>query len=321
MMSKSNSTTDSGSEDRYQGFSLKSVCWGYRKIFENAIEGLFNEGGIGTHRRRVTAKFFELLKFADQSCFDRVLKEFLGALNPRTRWLMDLPGIFADVVDLGRMLAESKLYYGIRFFETLGSGGFGDSPEQVRALLTLMRRLRQVDEDLAVAFMKGYRRLIERLTLEELELYVKVGTEIFAENPKTSLAFMEGTLKTSETYIRSITRECRLCDVQRLIEAMLKALVGYEVEVDDLSKLDSDDLIERGCSVVCMYKWLYLPTRIRHFDTAISNRNWYLLAGIVAAGMLSENSFCRIHGHKEYRTCSDVVGDDPLRLNLYKIRH
>ncbi|MCD6394868.1 MAG: VWA domain-containing protein [Planctomycetes bacterium] len=318
-MSRRNSEADSVSEDRYQGFSLKSVCWGYRDIFKKAIEGLFSRGSIGEHRREVTTKVFELLKRADQSCFDHILKEFLKALNPRTRWLMDLPSIFEDIVDLGRTLGESRLYYGTRFFETLGSGGFGDSPGQVRALLTTMRRLRRTDEDLAIAFMKGYRRLIDRLTGQELELYVKVGLDIFARNKKSGLAFMDGTLKTSEVYIRSITQEWRLGDVQDLMARMLKALVGYEIEINDLTKLDSDDLIERGSSIICMYKWLYLPQRIRYFDDGVANRDWYLLVGVVAAGMLVENSFCRIHGHPVYTTCSDVVGDNPLRINLFQI--
>ena len=92
---------------RYQGFSLKSVCWGYREIFREAIEGLFREGLIGPDRRQVTAAVFDLLRRADQSHFDHVLKEFLGALNPRTRWLVELPGLFADVVELGGRLGRA----------------------------------------------------------------------------------------------------------------------------------------------------------------------------------------------------------------------
>jgi len=75
--------------DRYQGFCLRSVTWGYRKIFENAIEELFRQGYLGSQRQEVTARFFGLMKRADQSCFDHVLRQFLGALNPTNRWIMD----------------------------------------------------------------------------------------------------------------------------------------------------------------------------------------------------------------------------------------
>jgi len=309
----------SSAAGRYHGFELASVCWGYRELFADAIERLLAEGFLGSDRPVVTEKFFGLLKQAGRNCFDDVLKEFLGAMNSRTRWLMDLPGLFCDVVDLGGELARSKLHHGIRYFELLGNGGFGDSPRQVRNLLTHTRRLRETDEDLAVAFMKGYHRLIERLTPVELEQYARAGLQIFAGNRQKGLAFMETKLKTSETYIASITRECRLPDVAPMLGNLLVALVGYEVEVNELTRLDSDDLQYRGSSVVCMYKWLYVPNRIRHFEDAPSNRRWYLLIGVAAAAMLAEDSFCRIHGHPDYTTCRDVVGDDALRLNLFQI--
>ena len=318
-MSQADDPEPNATEDRYHGFSLKSVCWGYREIFAEAIEGLFEAGHIGPARREVTAHCFELLKQADQSCFDRVLKEFLEALNPRTRWLMDLPGVFGDVVDLGRRLAESRIYYGIQFFQTLGAGGFGDSPRQVRDLLTHVRRLREVDDELAVALLKGYRRLIDRLRPEELHAYIAAGLRAFNRNARSGVSFMAGTLTSAEAYIVSLTRECRLHDVHPLLSGLLKALVGYGVEIGDLSGLDHDELALRGTAVVCMHKWLFLPQRIRHFDNASLNRAWYLLIGVVAAGMLEGNSFCRVHGHPDYRTCRDVVGDAPLRTNLFAI--
>jgi len=311
--------TQKQEDSRYHGFSLQSVCWGYRDIFEKAIEGLFEQGLLGAGKQEVSREFFDLLRKADQSCFDHVLKEFLGSINPRTRWIMDLPGIFADVTNLGRELAESKLYYGISYFKILGKGGFGDSPKDVRNAVNHVLRLRKTDEDLTFAFMKGYRKLLGRLTEEEIDLYINEGLKLFHRNRQHGLGFMEGTTKSSENIIRSITRECRLADIQKSLASMLRALVGYEVEVSDLGNLDSDDLIERGSSMVCMYKWLYLPLIVRHFDKTEQNRAWYLLMAVISAGMLSENSFCRIHGHPQYRTCKDLVGDDITKLNLFQI--
>lgn len=306
-------------DERYQGFSLKDVCWGYREIFADAIERLFDEGLIGPGRREVTGDFFDLLKRSDQNGFDHVLKEFLAALNPRTRWLLDLPGVFSDVVRLGGELASTRLYYGVRFFETLGAGGFGDSPEQVRHLVTLLRRLRDVDDELAMGLLKGYRMLIERLAPGELERYVRAGLDIHARNPASGVQFLEGTLRSSETYIRSITRECRLEDVSELLERLLRALVGCKVEVGHLGALDSDDLIERGSTVVCLHRWLYLPRRVRDFDDARRNRDFYLLATLVAAAMLADDSFPRVHGLPEYRTCAALVDGDRARLNLFQV--
>jgi len=318
-MSRASAKSTATEAGRLHGFSLRSVCWGYREIFARAIQGLFDEGWIGPQRREITAKFFDLMKQADQTCFDHVLKEFLGALNPRTRWLMDLPELFGDLVQLAQELAGRRLHYGMTLFRTLGSGGLGDRPEQVRDLIAHVRRLKEADEDLAESFIKGYRRLIDRLRPEEIGLYTGVALRILRRDKKKALAFMEGSLRTSESYLRHITRECRLDDVRGLMESLLKALTGGEVEVRQLGQLDSDDLVEHGSVVVCLYRWLYVPARIRHFDDASLNRKWYLLTCLVAAGMIAEDSFPRVHGHRDFRSCRDVVGSQTLRLNLFQV--
>jgi len=305
--------------DHYRGFSLSSVCWGYRDIFARTLKGLFARGAIGENRPGVTNAFFSLMRCAEQQHFDYVLKEFLSSLNPRTAWMMELPGIFAEVTETGRELAEVKLHYGISYFRILGEGGFGSTPGQVRYLVTMLKRLRAVDEDLAMAFLSGYGKLSAQLEPSEIDVYVKRGLRAFHQNARTGLRFMEGSLKTSDLVIRSLTREARLEDLAGPLAALLRALVGYEVEIADLSRLDSDELIERGTRMVCMSRWLYLPSRIRDFETVAQNRNWYRLCGVVAAGMLSMDSFSRIQGHPGYATCVDLVGGDMLRLNCFQI--
>ncbi|NQU44965.1 VWA domain-containing protein [bacterium] len=305
--------------DPYRGFDLGTVCWGYRGIFEDAIEGLFNEGLIGGENEEVTEALFSVLKGADQNCYDHVLKEFLASLNSRTRWMLELPAVFTDVTETGRLLAEARLHFGIAYFRVLGQGGFGETPAQVRFLLTMVRRLFERDGDLALAFLRGYARLLNRLAPDEIEMYVREGLKIFGRNSQAGYAFMAGISKASETVILSLTRECRLQDVQITLAALVKALSGREVEIGDLGQLDADPLIERGSRMVCLYRWLYLPARIRFFDTLRLNRDWYLLCGLTAAVMISEKTFVVLHGHSDYRTAADLVGDEPIRLHLFTL--
>jgi len=319
MSKKQNQQSAINEQQSKYGFSLKSVCWGYRDIFAKSIQSLLDENLLGDERPEVTEKFFELLKCSEKVGFDHVVKEFLCALNPNTRWIMDIPSIFIDVVDLGAEFARLKNYYGTVYFKTLGEGGFGESPQQVRNLVNYLRRLREIDEELAIAFLKGYSHIIKRLAPSEIDIYINEGIKIFNSNKDSVIGFMEGKLKSSENIINTLTRECRLQDIQTSLESLLKALVGYEIEISDLGKLDSDELFDRGTRVVCMYKWLYLPIRIRYFDSFTKNKNWYMLIGVIAAGMLSQNSFCRIHGHPEYTTCEDLVGQKELHLNLFQI--
>ncbi|MFW5690586.1 MAG: nitric oxide reductase activation protein NorD [Planctomycetota bacterium] len=301
---------------REHGFSLRSVTWGYRDIFRETIEELYREGHLGRHRREVTESFFNLLKQSDQSCYDHVLRQFLGALSPPNRWIMDLPGIFTDLVDLGATLADEKLYYGIRFFEAIADNRLGDSPEQLRNALTWMRQLWQSDHELAMAFLAGYDRLRNRLQPEEIEQYLDVARTIHSRNAESGYGFLRGELRTAETYIRSITRECRLIDVADSLQTLLRALTGIDCEIADLGDLDSDDLIERGTSTVTVSGHVYLSARCRRFDSPRANRNWYRLCAIASASATIEDSFAVIHGHGDYPTAASLAGTASWRVNL-----
>lgn len=298
-----------------RGFSVQSVCWGYREIFRNTIAELLRTGAIGPRKAEVTRRFYDLLKRADQSCFDHVLKEFLGAINHRTRWIFDLPAIFADVTELGCALAEQHLHYGILFFRLLGEGGLGDSPQQVRNAALQARRLLGLDAELAMAFLKGYAALIARLAPGEVQVFVEQGVRIFRTHRTRGLRFLQCAGGGAENVIRSITQECRLEDVEGSLSRLLAALTGRPIEIDRLDRLDSDALIEQGSSVACFDRRLFLPGTVRLFPTARENRAWYVLLAVVSAGTLAENGFSRIHGRR-CRTCADLVGREPACINL-----
>lgn len=305
--------------DQYQGFSLSSVCWGYRDIFAQTLQALFADGLLGDTRPEVTDRFFAFMRCAEEHAFDHVLREFLSALNPQTAWILDLPAIFADVVDMGRQLAESKLYYGVTYFRVMKEGGFGQTPAHVRALIDGLHQLRAIDDELAMAYLRGFRHLVDRLTVAEMRIYLAEGIKVYRRNRRSGLGFLEGTLKGAEATLRSLTQECRLEDARSSLERMLRALVGYEVEVSDLSHLDSDALIERDARMVCMYRWLYLPARIRHLTDAANNRNWYRLYAVVAAAMLAWDGFPRIHGLPGFVNLVGLVGEDVMRQNVFQL--
>ncbi len=300
-------------------FSLGSVCWGYRDTFSKAIEGLYEKHLLGPEQEEITRQFFNTLKNAEKNFFDHVLHEFLKALNPKTHWIMSLPAVFSDVTEMGIRFAESKLYYGTAFFRILGEGGMGRNPEEIRNLMTFLKRLWEIDGELAFAFLKGYTSYIDRLTTPEIDQYISTGIEIFDRNRKSGIRFMEGTLKSSESTIEALSKECRLEDIADPLTRLLRALVGWDIEVSDLGSLEADYLVQRGSRVVCMFRWLYLPGRIRAFPEKRLNRDLYLLMAVTAAGMLSENSFPRIHGHAEYPDCRSLVGGDLLSVNLLQI--
>jgi hypothetical protein len=299
------------------GFDIKSVTWGYRDVFARTIEQLIHSGHLGKANQDVTERFFSLLNQADQSCFDHVLHEFLGALRPENRWILETPGMFADLVELGAALAENRLSFGISFFRAFAEGQMGQTPRQMRDALTWVRHLRETGDEAAMALLKGYGYLTSRLNQTQLARYIQTGLEILSRKRESGLAFLRCELSSCETYILTLTQECRLCDVDDALAALIQALAGARVQVHDLGGLDSDDIIERGAQVIQAADQLYLPARLRAFDDARFNRKWYLLCALVAAAMIDQNAFPRVHGHADYARASDLAGQSPRRLNLF----
>ncbi len=305
--------------DSVSGFDLKSVCWGYRDIFRKTIEKLYERNLLGSHRKEVTNHFFNLLNRADQSCFDHVLKEFLASLNPRNQWLLDLPSLFSSITSVGRQLAEMKLEYGIDFFRRFGEGGLGETPRQVENALRYVSGLKETDGRLALEFIKGYPILLKRLNKKEIPLYIEQGLRLFRNNKDAGLEFMQAKGTMTENYIISLTKECRLEEIKGRIKLFLRALTGIEFTVGNLGGLDSDHLIARGSTEVCFGDQLFLPESIRDFDDRSSNRSWYMLMALTAAGMVKGKSFCAVHGQKSYGDCSVVVGESLLSINLFQV--
>lgn len=300
-------------------FDLNSVCWGYRDIFKKIIEDLYHRGSLGEHNRRVTDKFFSVMESKNRQLFDHVLKEFLEAVAGTSSWIFDLPAIFEEVMDVGIRFADVRLHYGITYFRILNRGGFGRTPAHVRHLVNCIRRLLPIDHELAFSFLHGYGKLVDRLSPQEIDLYLQGGLRLFSSNRESSRKFLAVTLRSSEVVIQSLSHECRLLDMIPWLERLLKALAGYRVEIADLSCLDSDELIERGSREVLLYRWLYLPARNRLFDDPIRNRSWYLLQVVAAGGMLRFQSFPRIHGYQEFRSAADLIGPSLLRQNIFTV--
>ncbi len=281
---------------REHGFDLRSVSWGYRRIFADTIRQLLAEGSLGPGRAEVTATFFEMLKRSQPGSFDFALKEFLGALNPQTKWLLELPRLFEDFCTLGRELAEDKLAYGIAFFRQWGAGGFGRTPQQLSALLNHVRRLRKTDPELAQAFLLGYGRLLDHLDADQLRLFVRYLQDVYRASPRTAIDSAGLRLKSAMAFVRNLTQEARLDELTGRLERLARAVAGRTVAVRPLGELDSDPLIERGAMVVCFADHLYLPVRIRCCRPAEYNEALYLLATVASAQAVGGGSFPAVHG-------------------------
>ena len=311
--------TEMSSSDNFSDFSLSSICWGYRDIFKQTIQRLFDEGYLGPEREEITSQFFALMRCSEQSLYDHVLKEFLDSLTGDTAWIFDLPAIFCEIIRTGGQFAEAKMFYGIEFYRILKNGGFGDGPEKVQFLLTWLKKLKAIDIELAFAFLNGYQRMLSRLRVSEIELFAEEGIRLFRLNTQNGIRFMEGKLAGAEAYFVQLTRECRLADAWPVMRRLILALGEHDVEISTLSELDTDELLERYSTMVCLDRSVYLPERIRLFPERRANRKWYMLQAVVTAGMYLHRSFPLIHGRTGYSNLVECVGGSICRANVIAI--
>ncbi len=303
----------------YHGFSLSSVCWGYRDIFRKTINRLHDQGYLGPERPEITGRFFELMRCSDKTLFDHVLKSFLEAFGPKISWILDIPAVFEEVIRIGCDLADSKIHYGIYFFRALGEGELGETPKELNRLLEWTTRLRKIDDELAYALLKGYDRLRSRLRPRELDSYIQASISIYRDNARTGIRYLECSLAGNEETLRAYTRECVLDDIHESLERLVFALSKSDVEVASLANLDSDELIMRGTTMVTLPHNIYLPERIREFETTSHNHAWYLLQAIVSAGMLSCRSFPVVHGYQGYENLQAIAGENRRLLNVLAV--
>ena len=305
--------------NRSRDFSLSGISWGYRDIFRQTIQRLYNEGYLGPEREEITNQFFALMRCSEESLYDHVLKEFLDSLTGDTAWIFDLPAIFGEIVRTGSQFAEAKMFYGIEFYRILKNGGFGDSPEKVQFLLTWLKKLKSIDFELAFAFLNGFQVMLGRLHLAEISLFAEEGIRQFQKNTQRGIRFLEGKLAGAESYFAQLTSECRLNDAAPVIKRLLQALSSCSIEVASLSALNDDGPAPTPRSMVCLYPCVYLPDRIRSFSNSHANRRWYMLQAVVASGMYLFHSVPLIHGRAGFSSLLEIAERDLEIANIAAI--
>lgn len=303
-------------------FDLRKVSWGYQQLFEQAIRRLIDQGAIDPAGGGASDTFFQMLDRASPGSFDHVVKEFLAAVNPRTRWLLKLPGVFEDLCELGWEIASDRLARGIAYFRYWGQGHFGRRPDQVRAMLGFLRRLREADGELAEALMGSYPQLLDRLSIEEVGVFVNWVIELHRRNPRTAIDCAALRLQSAHAYLDQLTRECRLEDVADRLGRFCRAVLGRQMHVGHFGLLDSDHLILRGSRVVAFADHLYLPVKMLARDSRQENRQLYMLAGLTSAAGMRWGGFPAMQGEGSGRTGpTDVAAwlGDPSHAALFAL--
>ena len=289
------------------GFDLRQVTWGYQEIFRRVIQELHTSGLLGPRNRSVTDAFFEVLGRSDKSTLDSVLRSFLEALRGEFRWLMRLPRLFERWARTGLRLAEHRHFLGIRFFEQVGKGALGTTPEELEFVLDVVGLLLEEQAELVGAFLQGYPHLSAQLAPKGIRSFVLEATRLYARNPQTGRAYLACELESATRRVEQMTRQASLSREKDVLERLTQALLGRRVEVGNLGELDADELQMRGCVFVACPVAIYLPERLSEFGDRQANLGALKALVCLGGGALLSQSFAAVHGTAGVETCRDIV--------------
>jgi len=280
------------------GFEISRVTWGYREKFREMIRTLVREGFI--RGNDTEASFYGFLKEHTGASFDDVIHKFLQALNSGQRWILRNPYLFRWWCSTGTKLARKKVFAGIAFFKISADGGLGRTPGQTQAALTHIDALLEDKFDLVSGFMNNFKTLSQRLTLRQIARFVQEAEHVYSKSPQAGADFIEGRLESSEILIRRLTSEAVLSDIAPLLKRIVKSVSGRSIEIHDLGKLDSDELLVRGSRTVAFSRWMYLPLRMTDFGPYEQNRRYYKLTAVVCGVCYLFQGFAGYHGKKDF---------------------
>ncbi len=297
----------------HRGFPLGRVPWGYREQFRAILDSLHRKGILTDDPEQCAALFKPLVRPDMPVGSEYVLKEFLAALDGKAGWLVRSPELLREWRRLGVLFAAEKTYLGRRYFQLWAEGRLPESPVEVARILRWVAELAQTDAELALSFLLGYPDIQRHVALGQLAEFIENGREVYRRNRQTGHAYFGMKLRSAEAFAQRLSRTCRLEDVRGRLERLFRAVAGRGVRVDSLSRLDSDDLLDRRCGVVCGGGSLFLPERVSISTVSAVNRAYYLTATLLAAACHRFAGFCGVHGRKDGRRISEVLGRRGVR--------
>ena len=285
-------------------FDLSSLTWGYRDLFQKHIDDLYENGFLGDNNKEVTEDFFSLLNYKSKvRFFDGVLIEFLKSLHTKNRWILKNKNLFREWIRLAKKFAIHKHYLADKYFSFWKDGCFGDTPESVDYVIRKADQLIETGYYFSISFIMAYKELSQLMTNSEIDIFANYAKTIHHNSKDDKYSqFLLLQTQTSKIYVNNIKKEIRLIDVKERLTHYASAISGEEIEIDDFTVLDSDEIIERGSTVISIQKWLYFPAKVSHFQKNETNFNYYLLATLTASAALFYKSFNTVLGEPGIKT-------------------
>jgi len=290
---------------------LKNVTWGYRDKFGEALKRLKETGQLDIPEDDPAYQAFDkayMELVGKDYCTDHVGDMFLQSLDRKLSWIISIPELMESWGDYGLKLLNNKLYYAIRYFELWNKKLVVTDPSEMRFIMTMLQLVEdRIDISSALAFLEGYALVREALPIEKVQSFVEEGINMFSGKPRMAGKFFKLELTSSKKLIELISKRCCLKDVKARLERLFKSICGIDFKIEDTTKLDTDELIEKGSTTICFCNSLFLPARVTVFDSAELNTKWYLASIYTNAFAHLFNGFPSVHGMPGFECSEDFL--------------
>ncbi len=299
---------------------LKNVTWGYRDKFGEALKSLKETGQLDIPEDDPAYQAFDkayMELVGKDYCTDHVGDMFLQSLDRKLSWIISIPELMESWGNYGLKLLNDKLYYAIRYFELWNKKLVVTDPSEMRFIMATLQLVEdRIDVSSALAFLEGYPLVREVLPMEKVQSFVEEGINMFSGKPKMAGKFFKLELASSKKLIELISKRCCLKDVKVRLERLFKSICGVDFKIEDTTKLDTDELIEKGSITVCFCNSLFLPARVTVFDSAELNTKWYLASIYTNAFAHLFNGFPSVHGMPGFECSEDFLKNAGIESDI-----
>lgn len=307
---------------------INDVAWGYRDKFRNTLNSLMKNGYLNLDPNEQAYSTFDkiFMNLVGKGYgSDIVANYFLESLDKYLFWIISIPELMESWGGYGQRLLKKKLYHGLKYFELWNRDMGVNDPSEMRFIIDMMHLVEaRINASSSLAFLEGYPLLRNELKQNKLHRFVEEGINMFSEKPKMLSRFFMLELNTAQELIKLISRRCCLKNIRPRLERLFKSICDKDFNIENTTRLDSDELMEKGSTVICCSTELFLPEKVTVYNNMKLNTEWYLGSVYLNAFSHLFNGFPVVHAMPGYESSGEYLRNkgesyDVLSQNLFYI--
>ena len=193
---------------------------------------------------------------------------------------------------LGERMAKVGLRETSRFLAD-GTQALASVPQGSQAhILDLSEGLLAISPDAVPPFLRSLNGVLNRITMNQLDIWFQQGVDLVKENPESGIAFFKVESNTSEGLLETLSSSLELDRVKGVVKLYCSALAGSTMEVMNTQELvnknigwvDEDTASTDGTKV-------FLPPVVDHYPNKDENFSWFKVVATHQVGHLEFGSF------------------------------